>query len=92
MLHREAGDPMLRFSANLGFLWRELPLLERVRRAEAAGFDAVEFPFPNDTPAATLKAALAEAGLPAVAVNTRPGSREGDFGLTAVPKSGNARL
>jgi hydroxypyruvate isomerase len=80
-----AGGPMLRFSANLGFLWRELPLLERIRRAGAAGFDAAEFHFPYDTPAATLRAALAEAGLPAVAINTRPGSREGDFGLAAMP-------
>jgi hydroxypyruvate isomerase len=77
--------PVLRFSANLGFLWRDLPLLERIRRAAAAGFDAAEFHFPYDTPAATLKAALAEAGLPTVAINTRPGSREGDFGLAAMP-------
>ncbi|EIM73861.1 hydroxypyruvate isomerase [Nitratireductor aquibiodomus RA22] len=33
---------MLRFSANLGFLWTELALPDAVRRAHAAGFDAVE--------------------------------------------------
>jgi hydroxypyruvate isomerase len=32
---------MPRFSANLGFLWAELPLLERVAAAKAAGFEAV---------------------------------------------------
>ena len=31
------------FSANLGFLWTELPFLERVAAARAAGFEAVEF-------------------------------------------------
>ena len=30
---------MLRFSANLGFLWTDLPLLHRVRAAKAAGFE-----------------------------------------------------
>jgi hydroxypyruvate isomerase len=41
---------MLRFSANLGFLWPNLPLVERVRAARTAGFDAVEFHFPYDVP------------------------------------------
>ncbi len=44
---------MLRFSANLGFLWVDLPLVDRVRAAKAAGFDAVEFHFPYETPAET---------------------------------------
>ncbi|MCC6304324.1 MAG: TIM barrel protein [Rhodobacteraceae bacterium] len=33
----------MRFSANTGFLWPELGFLDRVRRAAAAGFAAVEF-------------------------------------------------
>ena len=77
---------MLRFSANLGFLWRELPLLERVRRAKAAGFDAVELHFPYDVPAAELQAVLAETGLPVVGINSAPGNvAAGDFGLAALP-------
>jgi hydroxypyruvate isomerase len=76
---------MLRYSANLGFLWKELPLVERVRRAKAAGFDAVEFHYPYDTPAETVKAALAEAGLPVAGINTRPGPSYSDFGLLALP-------
>jgi hydroxypyruvate isomerase len=77
---------MLRFSANLGFLWVELPLLERVRAAKGAGFDAVEFHFPYETPAEALRNALAELQLPVVALNTRRGNVEaGDFGLAALP-------
>jgi hydroxypyruvate isomerase len=76
---------MLRFSANLGFLWRELPLVERVARAAAAGFDAVELHCPYDVPAGRLRAALAGAGLPVVGLNTRPGdAAAGEFGLAAL--------
>ncbi len=77
---------MLRFSANLGFLWHELPLLERVRRAKASGFDAVELHFPYDVPAESLQAELEAAGLPVVGINGPPGDvAAGDFGLAAVP-------
>lgn len=76
---------MLRFSANLGFLWKELPLPDAIRRARAAGFDAVEFHRPYDVPVAAMRATLAEVKLPAVSLNTRVGSREGDFGLAALP-------
>ena len=34
---------MTRFSANLGFLWNDLPLPDAIRAAASAGFDAVEF-------------------------------------------------
>src|SRR3954468_23011110 len=36
----EVGMP--RFSANLGFLWPEQPLLERIASAARAGFKAIE--------------------------------------------------
>ena len=79
----------MRFSANLGFLWRDLPFLERIARAAAAGFDAVEFH--DDAQAAdpaALGAALAQAGLPVLCLNTS--MREG--GLAGVPgREGNAR-
>ena len=67
---------------------------ERVRRAKAGGFDAVEFHFPYDVPAEELRAVLAEAGLPVVGINTRPGDvAAGDFGLAAMPgpRGGGAR-
>lgn len=77
---------MLRFSANLGFLWRDLPLLDRVRSAKAAGFDAVEFHFPYDVPADEVRAVLREADLPVAGLNTRPGNPDaGDMGLCALP-------
>lgn len=76
----------MKISANIGFLWADLPHPERVRRAAAAGFDAVECHFPYDTPVAEMQAALAETGLPMLGLNTRPGDpAAGDFGLCALP-------
>ncbi len=74
---------MTRFSANLGFLWTELPLTAAIRRAKAAGFDAVEMHWPYDTPAEVAAAALKEAGVPLLAVNTRKGEA-GENGLAAL--------
>jgi hydroxypyruvate isomerase len=77
---------MVRFSANLGFLWKELPLTQAVLRAKRAGFDAVEFHYPYDTPAGEVRAALTAAALPAVGLNTRLGDvSAGDIGLAALP-------
>lgn len=77
---------MIRFSANLGFLWPDRPLLERIAAAGRAGFKAVELHFPYDTPATETKAACAEAGVKLLGINTnvdpRPG---GHLGLAAVP-------
>ena len=77
---------MLRFSANLGFLWRDLPLTERVRAAKKAGFDAVEFHYPYDVPAQEMRDLLTETGLPVAGLNTRPGDlAAGELGLCALP-------
>ena len=77
---------MLRFSANLGFLWQELSLPDAIRAAKAAGFDAVECHFPYDTPAESVRQALTETGLPMLGLNTTRGRVEtGDNGLAAVP-------
>ncbi|TNC63096.1 hydroxypyruvate isomerase family protein [Rubellimicrobium roseum] len=72
-----------RFSANLGFLWKELPLPERIRRAGAADFDALEFHDEAQTadPGA-LRAALHETGLPVLGLNARMGATAG---LAALP-------
>ena len=75
---------MARYSANLGFLWSELQPVEAVAAAASAGFDAVEFHWPYDTPAAELRGAVEAAGIPALSVNTDKGG-EGMFGLCAVP-------
>ena len=77
---------MLRFSANLGFLWKGLPLTEGVRRAKKGGFDAVEFHAPYEVPVEDMKAVLAETGLPVAGINTRPGdSSAGEVGMAAIP-------
>ena len=77
---------MLRFSANLGFLWQELSLPDAIRAAKAAGFAAVECHFPYDTPAETVRQALTETGLPMLGLNTTRGRVEtGDNGLAALP-------
>lgn len=74
----------MRFSANLGFLWAELPLPQAIRAAARAGFDAVECHWPYETPPADVAAALAETGLPLLGLNTRRGA-EGENGLSALP-------
>lgn len=77
---------MLRFSANLGFLWQELSLPDAIRAAKAAGFDAVECHYPYDVPAAMVCEALQETKLTMLGLNTIRGNAEaGDNGLAAVP-------
>ena len=77
---------MPRFSANLGFLWPDRPLLARVDAAGRAGFKAIELHWPYDVPAEELKAACARNNLRLLSVNTTLGNAaEGDRGLGAVP-------
>lgn len=75
----------MKFSANLGFLWADRPLPDAIRAAKAAGFDAVELHWPYETPAAEVKAALTETGLPCLGLNT---SKGGGNGLSALPGRG----
>lgn len=74
----------MRFSANLGFLWADLPLPAAIRAAKAAGFHAVECHWPYATPAIELRAVLDETGLEMLGLNTRRGN-PGENGLAAVP-------
>ncbi|MCV6593436.1 MAG: TIM barrel protein [Silicimonas sp.] len=74
----------MKFSANLGFLWAELPLPDAIRAAGRAGFDAVECHWPYVFPAEAVTAALAETGLPMLGLNTRRGAT-GENGLAALP-------
>jgi len=77
---------MVQFSANLGFLWNDLPLPDAIHKAKAAGFVAVEMHWPYATPSADVKAALDETGLPCLGLNTQRGEVEGrDNGCTAIP-------
>ncbi|ARE42220.1 Hydroxypyruvate isomerase [Rhodovulum sp. P5] len=76
----------MKFSANLGFLWTDLPLPAAIRAAAAAGFDAVECHWPYDTPPEDVRAALEETGLPMLGLNTRRGDvAAGENGLAALP-------
>lgn len=67
-----------RFSANLGFLWKDRPFLERIAAAAAAGFDALEFhDQAQAADAAALGDALASAGLPVLSLNAAMGETAG---------------
>lgn len=77
---------MINFSANLGFLWTDLALQDRVKAAAQADFQAVEFHFPYDTPAKDLRKALGETQLNPISLNTIRGKAGSpDFGLCALP-------
>ena len=76
---------MPRFAANLGYLFTDRPLLERIDAAAACGFLGVELQFPYDVPASAVKAAIAKNKLTVLGINTPPGERDGEFGLAAVP-------
>ena len=76
---------MPRFAANLGYLFTDRPLLERIDAAAAAGFKAIELQFPYDVPASQVKEAIVRNRLTALGINTPPGDGDGAFGLAAVP-------
>jgi 2-dehydrotetronate isomerase len=76
---------MPRFAANLGYLFTDRALLERIDAAAKSGFKAIELQFPYDVPASQVKAAIERNKLTVLGVNTPPGERGGEFGLAAVP-------
>ncbi len=76
---------MPRFAANLGYLFTDRPLLERIDAAAAAGFKAIELQFPYDVPATDVKAAIERNALTILGVNTPPGQSKDEFGVAAVP-------
>ncbi|WP_434054409.1 MAG: TIM barrel protein [Roseibium sp.] len=84
---------MIRFSANLGFLFGDRSLPDAIRAAKAAGFHAVECHWPFDTPASDVRRALDETGLEMLGLNTRRGDVAlGENGLSALPgRVGEAR-
>lgn len=72
-----------KYSANVGFLWADLPLPERIEAAAKAGFDAVECHFPYEYPAAEINAVLEKTGMQMLGLNTSLGP-DGNFGLAAI--------
>lgn len=75
---------MIGFSANLGFLWANLPLPDAIMAAGSVGAAAVECHWPYSTPVADMRAALQDTGLTMLALNTPRGEKAGDNGLAAV--------
>ena len=77
---------MPRFAANLGYLFTERPLLERIDAAARAGFKAIELQLPYDVPASAVKEAVERNKLTVLGINTLPGDLEkGEFGFAAMP-------
>jgi 2-dehydrotetronate isomerase len=76
---------MPRFAANLGYLFTEHPMLDRVGAAANAGFRGIELQFPYEVPAPAMKAEIERHRLTILGLNTPRGEREGEFGLAAVP-------
>lgn len=77
---------MPRFAANLTWMFTEYPFMERFGAAARAGFDAVEFQFPYEYPAAEIGECLRQHGLTQALFNLPPGDRAaGERGLAAVP-------
>lgn len=65
-------------AANTGFLWKDLPFPERITRAKAAGFTAIEFhDEAQEADPALLAEALARTQLPVMSLNTRMGDTAG---------------
>lgn len=77
---------MLNFAANLTFLFADRPFLDRFAAAAQAGFTGVEYLFPYDFPAETLRARLAAHGLTQALFNLPAGDwASGERGLAALP-------
>lgn len=77
---------MLRFAANISFLFKELPFLDRFAAAAEAGFKLVECHWPYENSIEALRDRLERSRQSLVMVNTAPGNLDaGDFGLGAVP-------
>jgi hydroxypyruvate isomerase len=74
------------FTANIAFLFPDLPFLDRIDAAKAAGFDKVECHFPYEFPLPVLKERLDRAGVALTGLNTQPGDRaKGEWGFAGVP-------
>lgn len=81
---------MLSFSANLNFLFNEVPFMERFSAAAKAGFKYVEFMFPYDYDRNEIKKQLADHGLKLVLFNLPAGDwAGGDRGIAADPSRKN---
>jgi hydroxypyruvate isomerase len=77
---------MPRLAANLSLLFTDRPLLQRLRAAREAGFEAVEVQFPYAEPAERWRDELQRQGLQLVLHNLPAGDwAAGDRGLACLP-------
>ena len=77
---------MPRFSANLSFLFQDLPFYERIDAAAANGFTGVEYMFPYDYDVAEIKRRLKAHGLTQVLFNLPTGDfAKGERGFASDP-------
>ena len=79
---------MVKFSANLGFLWTDIPLPAAIHAAKSVGFDAVECHWPYKTPANEIVTALEQTGLTMLVINTVKGEEGGGGWLWPIFSSG----
>ncbi len=71
------------FSANTGYLWKELPFFDRIKMAKLHGFNSLEFhDEPHEENLAELKKLLSDAALNVNGMNVRMGDT---FGCAAIP-------
>lgn len=77
---------MPKFSANLGFLFTELPFMDRLGAAARAGFVGVEYASPYEHPAREIAGRLADHGLTQALFNLPAGDAQaGERGIAILP-------
>jgi hydroxypyruvate isomerase len=77
---------MPRLAANLSMMFNEVSFLDRFAAARKAGFEAVEFLFPYEHPAAELRKRLDGEGLTQALFNMPPGDwAAGERGIASLP-------
>ncbi|MFT4066777.1 2-oxo-tetronate isomerase [Paraburkholderia sp.] len=77
---------MPKFAANLTMMYTEHAFLDRFAAAAKDGFEAVEFLFPYEFPAAEIKARLTDNGLTQALFNAPPGDwAAGERGIASLP-------
>ena len=76
---------MPRFSANLGHLFTEYPLIERIGAAAKVGFKAIELQLPYELAPSTVKAELDRYSLTMLNINS-PQGPGGEPGLAAIAR------
>ncbi|CAG9760401.1 unnamed protein product [Ceutorhynchus assimilis] len=77
---------MIKFCANLSFLFKDKPFLERYASARKAGFQAVESGFPYGFSKEEVVNAKNAAGIEQILINTLTGDvTKGEVGYAAIP-------